>query len=357
MSRIRASRSRSLVVYSLVVAMLLPSMTAALAQQESTGAPTGGPIRSQATLSMLVFPLRDETDARGDLDRIVTQALARALEQVGAFDAQVFSMNSPSAVRQVDEGVLRTEDVAAPYEAAAALAVGHALGVDIVLVGTVLERTVDEDTNVVSLTISGNTYEVAANVDPETGTPKAELEPFRPLFAVTGSSIERKIPHRGPATDLDKEAADDAGKKVAARMADVPQMPQTEKKKTFWKKWGKVLLVALVATGFALATNDEGGNPTDTAPPPTNPILSVENGVVRVSWGPPANPPRPILFYRVQRSLNNGPRVVVDDTAPVVFSVIDPVPQTGNLVQYFIQATYQGNIQSALAPSGVIVVP
>jgi len=359
MSRIRASRSMGSLVYALIIAMMLPSMTAVLGQPELAGAPGERPVRAQATLTMLVFPLRDETGAGEDLERVVTQALARALEQLGGFDAQVFARNSPSAMRQVEEGVLRTEDVTPPYEPSRAVAVGHALDVDLVLVGSIMERSVDPDTNVVSLTISGTTYEIVANVDPDTGTPRAELQPYRPLFAVTGSSIERKIPHRGPVADLDAEAAYDAAEKAAGRITGVRVVEKKVKKRKFLDKWGTVLLVTLVAVGFAMAGSDGDGGGGEAAPPPTNLAKSMRNGGVELTWGPPLNPPRSILRYHVQRTVNSGPR---DDVAggfidPSQFSVIDFDVQPGDRVAYFIRVMYEGNVYSQWVSFGVYIVP
>ncbi len=347
MSRIRASRTRGLVVWALIAGMLLPSLTAVLGQPEP-GAAAGTP------MSVLVFFLRDETGVGADLERIVTQSLARALAQVGGFDAEVFEMNSPSATRQVEEGVLRTEDIMPPYEPTSAVAVGHALGADIVLVGAILERTFDAETNVVSLTISGTTYAVAANVDPETGTPKAELQAYRPPFGVTGSSVERKIPYRGPVTDLDREAADDAAQKAAARITGVAVVEKKVKKKTFWEKWGRVLVIGLVVGGFALAASDEENESRNDSPPPTNLAMTRQNQGVQLSWGPPANPPREIFRYQVQRRVNNGPRHDVDGglVLPTQFSVIDFDVHVGDRIEYFIRVKYVGNVSSPLVRIG-----
>jgi hypothetical protein len=359
MSRIRASRTRGLVVWALIAGMLLPSITAVLGQPEA-GVATEGLTRPFEPLSVLVFPLRDETGAGADLERIVTQALARALAQVADFEAEVFEMNSPSAVRQVEEGVLRTEDITPPYGPTSAVAVGHALEADVVLVGAILGRTYDAETNVVSLTISGTTYEVAANVDPETGTPKAELQAYRPPFGVTGSSVERTIPYRGPVADLDREAAEDAAQKAAARISGVAVIEKKVKKKTFWEKWGRVLVIALAVGGFALAASDGGEKQADKAPPPTSLAITRQNDGVRLSWGPPVDPPKDVFRYHVQRSVNNGPREDVGASGGLVlpqqFSLIDFDVQVGDRVEYFIRTKYVGNVNSPFRSFGTYIV-
>ena len=358
MTRIRASRSTGVVAYALITALMLPSMTAALAQPLSTGAPAPGPITSQATLSMLVFPLRDETGVGEDLGRIATQELARALEQTGGFDAQVFAMNSPSATRHVEEGVLRTEDITPPYEPSSAVTVGYALGVEIVLVGSIIERKLDRDKNVVSLTISVTTYEVAANVDAETGTTKAELKPYRPLFAATGTSVERKIPHRGPITDLDTEAAAAAAKKAAAHVSGEAPAPTKPKKRKFLDRWGAAALIVLAVAGFALAAGGGDERPAaDATPPPTNLATTLQTGGVRLSWSPPANPPRSIMRYHVQRRLNNGPQHDISGglLEPWQLWVIDFDVSAGDRLEYFIRVEYQGNVNSPYVSFGTLI--
>ena len=358
MTRIRASRSRALVVYAVITAMMLPSVTGAFAQPESAAAPARGRAAGQATLSMLVFPLEDQTGTGEDLQRIVTQELARALEQVGGFDAQVFAMNSPSASRQVEEGVLRTEDITPPYEPPAAVTVGEALGVDVVLVGSIVERTVDPGRSVVSLTISGSTYAVAENVDPDTGTPKAELKPFSPLFAAKGSSVERKVPLRGPITELDREAAMDAAKKAAQSITGIVPEPEKPRKREPLRKWAKVILPLIVVLGFALAASGGDDGPAEAAPPPVSLAFSRQNQGVLLTWGPPQNAPRPVMRYRVERSVNNGPRGLVDGglVLPTQFSLIDFDVEVGDRIEYFIQAIYQGNVASDFVTFGTLVV-
>jgi hypothetical protein len=337
--------------------MILPSMTAVLAQTESGARPAV----DRATLSILVFPLRDETGVGEDLERVVTQALARALEQIGGFSAHVFAVNSPSAMRQVEEGVLRTEDITPPYDdPRSAILVGHALGAEAVLVGSVMERTVDPDTDVVSLTISGTTYEVGPNVDPDTGTPKAQLTPYRPLFGVTGTSLERSVPHRGPVLDLDREAAADAAKKAAAQISGTPEEPKKKKKRRkFLDRWGPALLALAVAVGIAAAASDGDNEPADVAPPPTNLAMGQQNQGVRLSWGPPINPPRNILRYHVQRRVNSGPQHDIGQALvlPTQFSVIDFDVQTGDSIQYFIRAKYVDNMNSPFVTFGTFIVP
>ncbi|MFQ6096418.1 MAG: hypothetical protein ACE5O2_01740, partial [Armatimonadota bacterium] len=142
------TRMPALLIAALVTAPLLGLAAFAAGQNEPASAAPIGP-----TQTILVFPFDDETDSGRDLGPLVTACFARALADAPGLEAESFHPNSPTARRRVDEGLLRTEDILPPYDPKSAVAIGAALGADIVLMGTVVERTVDEETGLVSLTV------------------------------------------------------------------------------------------------------------------------------------------------------------------------------------------------------------
>ncbi|MFQ6131623.1 MAG: fibronectin type III domain-containing protein [Armatimonadota bacterium] len=350
MSRIRNSRATGPLVVLLATALLAPLVTPVLAQG---GAAAGA-------VHILVFPLEDESSAPRDMSDMATRCLARALDDTEKYTVEVFSRHSPTARRKVDEGVLGSEDIVPPYGPRTAVNIGRAFDADEVLLGTVVDRQMDEATNVVAVTITGRTFVVAANVEPTTGTPLEQITADR-SFGVTGSSRERRI-FGGDPSLLDKEACDDAGAKIAEVLAgEKPPEPEpvVPKKKGFWQKWGWV--VAVLGVGIIVAAAQGNDRRAQAPPAPRNLVWSktVTDEIV-LQWDPPLNPPGTVLRYRIDRSLNNAAWQRID--GGVVLGGATDFTDTAapgfppGTVKYRIRAEYAGGGVSAFVGTGDIPI-
>jgi len=351
MGRIRNSPATRPLVALVAAALLAPLVTPVSAQ---VGPPPG-------TVHILLFPLEDESGAPRDLSNVATRALARALDDTEKYTVEVFNRHAPTARRKVDEGVLGSEDIVPPYGPRAAVNVGRAFGADEVLLGTVVERQMATEKSIVSITLTGRTFIVAANVEPSTGAPLTQITPDR-SFGVKGSSRDRRAFAGDPAL-LDQEACDDAGSKIAEVLAGVKPPPEVlapQKPKGFLKKWGWLLALAAVGIGVGVGGgHGERGAPPAPAPRNLSWHWTVTNQIV-LEWDPPLNPPQPVLRYRIDRSLNSaawqridggvvlGGAISFTDTAAPGFP-----PGT---VKYRIRAEYGGGTVSQFVETGVIPI-
>jgi hypothetical protein len=356
MTCIRSSRTRALLLSGLLALGLT-----AIAAGKDGPAPT--PAVLGPTQSVLVFPFADETGTGGDLSAVVTGCVTRALADAPGFQAESFHANSPTARRRVDEGVLRSEEILPPYSAKSAVAIAAALDADIVLMGTVVDRKVDEQTGVVSLTLSGTTYLVRDNVDPTTGQPVPELKPDKKL-GVTGTSKGRRG-GGGRLGTLERSAADDAAAKVVEVLAGGKPVTAPAKKKPFLKKWGYILMGAGIVVAIISATADSGKSPAAGAPPPTNLSTGIVNpGApgqgIQLNWAEPPLPHPTVLQYAVRRSVNGGAfqALAASPMPPTQFSVTDFDVLPNQQIEYQIRAEYTNPTkQSAWVSFGAVQVP
>lgn len=351
MSRIRNSPATRPAVALLATAIVVPLVTPVLAQ----------PVAPPAARQILVFPLVDESSAPRAMSDLATRSVARALDDTERYSVEVFSRHAPTARRKVDEGVLGSEDIIPPYEPRAAVSIGRAFAVDEVLLGTVVDRTLNEATNVLSVTVTGRTYVVADNVEPATGAPLPQIT-VASSFGVTGASRERRVAPRDPDL-LDQEACDDAGAKVAEVLAGVKPPEPTEepkKRKPFLRKWGPLLALLVIAVGVAIAGGDDARAPL---PGPRNLVWSITvTDQILLQWDAPGNPPSPVLRYRIDRSLNSAAWERIDGGAVLGgatdFTDTDaPGFPSGSTVEYRIRAEYSGNRVSSFVETGPISIP
>ncbi len=272
-------------------------------------------------VTLLVVPFEDQTGAvrgPGRLDFVtsVTNAVVTALREAKGeggrrlFDPFVFSPTSPQTLRALEDGRLTPGVVQGEKDKYACIQIAAALGYETVLFGSISEYEYQERPAQVTLTLSGEAYDVFGNYDPKRGV-KAEVTPAA-NFAVRGTSPFR--PHaRGQERQLHRLAVKNAAYKVASVMAGKRTKYPSKPKRS--KKIGQWLMVAAVigALAFLVNNNKDEGRPTFVGPaPPRHLRVDRDETSIRLSWDPPIEQAGlALLGYRLERSEGGGPFVVI----------------------------------------------
>lgn len=303
MSSLRKSRRVRALTYILVAAMVLPLTPWAVGT-----ACAQGDVRS-----VLLFKVVDESSSRlPELPRMATDALQMAIDAVPGLECTEFSRNSPLVRRAALEGRVLPAHVEAGVSGARdAVMIGHALGVDTVVLASAQSYRTKQNPRSVEIILSGQAYDVDSNYDAEAGGARVELAVAQ-AFGVVGQS--RRVPgYRGSDRPLAREAIDDAAYRVAkvlsgASISEVAKPKPPAKKKS---KIGKYLAIAVIVGGLAWAVSSSGGGgaagPSPDAIPPTALPLQVEGtDTIRCKWNAPTGTSYTILRYHLQRSVNGG---------------------------------------------------
>ncbi len=270
-----------------------------------------------AAKTVLVFPVTNASGSGpGNLADRASGVLTMALDADRSYEGMQFTSTSPSVRRAVSEGRIRQVDVEeGVQDIGTALSMGSALGADYIVLSTIQSYTVKDNPSSVELILSGQMYEVPANINPTTGEPIAEPKVFR-AFGVSGASTVR-AKYTGPEDVLAQEALRDAAAKAAASLAGRADVGQVKAKKSTsgGYKW---LLLGLLVAGAAIAIGGSGGgdggavvNPD--ALPPTNLRMEQANDAVGLHWTEPTATTLTVLRYQIERLIDNPP-----------FSRIDP---------------------------------
>lgn len=300
----------------------------------------------EPTHMLLVFPVLDRSDAGyPDAAGRMTAALQMAIADATGLRCAEFSSSSPMVRRAVKEGRIRSVDVEAEVaDAVAAVQIGYALGVDEVCLAMITAITVQEEPRRIEVVLSGQCYDVASNIDPDSRQ-VVERPVVSNSFGVSGQSRER-ADYRGSDGPLLHEAIRAAahaaaqvlaGKSVA-EMAEAAPRPPSEA-----MRWliGAVVLVALgVIAHNATSHPATGPSPEAVAPRPLS--MDVEPTSIRLHWQPPQGTSLVVLRYEVRRQVNNGAWNLIDngnvDANDTSFPDFDV--QGGNVYAYSIRAQY-----------------
>jgi len=245
-------------------------------------------------VTLLLFPVNVEAeDAPADTSRWATTALQTALDELPGVTCLDFSRSSPLVRRAVAEGRVRTVDVEQRVtDPRLAIAIGNAMGVNMVLLATVQSYKLVPEPAQVELVLSGQLYDVKANFDPDTQEAKPEPQVFRAL-GVVGRSQPRAR-YTGPEGVLVREALRDAAYRAAQLAGGTPAeklgAAPAPKKDKAWR-W---FLLAAVVVGLAAAANAgterEPSGPTPAEYKPRNLVAEVQpagQNSIRLTWLPP----------------------------------------------------------------------
>lgn len=329
-------------------------------------APLGiGPALAQgANKSVLVFPLANAAEgAAADIGEQAATALTVATGDVPGMEALQFSSGSPVVRRAVGEGRVRQVDVeAGDRDLATSLTIGHALKVSYILVGSVQSLVKKEGPVSVEVILSGQLYDVAGNLNPDTAEPVAEPKVFR-AFGVSGASAPRDR-YTGSDAALVQEALKDAAFKAAQTLSGRAVESGTaaaQKKKSSAYKW---VLLGLLVAGLALAANNsndgDNGGGSPQALPPRNVTLEEQDGPgIRITWQEPTGTTLTLLRYQVERSVDGSSFARVD---PGTLGPGTNFLNDFNLIvgrhayQYRVRALYTSGGPSPYALSGPLIV-
>lgn len=298
---------------------------------------------------LLLFPVIDQS-ASGfdDLDTRMTQYLQMSLNEVAGMRVAEFSRSNPLVLRAVDEGQIRAVDLQTDVtDPISAIQMGYALNADEVCLATITSVDVAEDPMKVDVLLSGQCYDVMANVDEDTMQVAERPTPIN-SFGVSGASNVREG-YDGAVGPLLRESMRDAARAAAQVLAGQPaeQMAEDRERKRDDTSWRWIAAVALIA-GLLIATDDAGedeaAGPSPEALPPRPLPLQIEPAAIELFWQPP-NSTLTLLRYDIQRSTDGGQtwnpapgsqgNVLPDDTDFADFSVVE-----GQTYQYRIRAQY-----------------
>ncbi len=342
-----ATRSRKLVgpisilLAGLMLALTVP--TSVLPSAEADG---------QNRL-LLLFPVLDRSDSGyEDVSLRATDYLQMALDGVPGLSVTEFSVTSPSVLRAVEDGQIRSVDLEAEItDPVTAIRIGYALNADEVCLATVTSIDTKDEPLRVEVLLNGQCYEVAANVDAQT-LQVSERPVAINTFGVSGSSRAREG-YAGSLPPLVREAlrgaADKAAQVLAGKPAEEMVAEEQESKSLRW-----VAAALLVAALIIAAQDADDDAPTGPAPDALAPVpvrLEPEPAAIRLIWEEP-NTTLTILRYEVQRSTDSGAtwnpvpgsqgNVLPGDTSFPDFDV-----QEGVTYMYRIRARY-----TTCGPSG-----
>lgn len=291
--------------YVLVAAMLLPLLPCALpfAQAEERGR------------TILLFGVTDETSSDlPELKKLATDAVQMAVDAVEGLECTEFSRTSPLVRRAVLEGrVLPTQVESGPTSPKDAVGIGHALGVDTVLLTSIQSYRSTTEPRSVEVILSGQAYDVRDNYDEEAGEARRE-ESIAPAYAFGVVGTSRKIPgYEGSDRLLAREALSDGAYRVAkvlngASISEVAQPKPEPRKENKAVKWLAVAAIVglLVWAVSSAGDKDETGPSPDAIPPTPQPLQVVGTNTIVIRWDPPTGTSFEVLRYELQRSVNGG---------------------------------------------------
>lgn len=296
MHAIRSHRSTRITAWFLsicVIGTLIPITTANAAQSQS----------------VLLFPVIDESDSGlKSLAGNVTDELQLALDSTPVFACTQFSPHSPLVRRAVAEGRIRQVDVEAAATASPSLAIfmGNALGFDQVVLGSVQSFTVQEEPRQAKVIVSGQAYDVDANVDETTEEVIEEPVVLR-AFGVSGTS-EEKAGYKGSIAPLTSEAIRSAAYKAAMTLAGSPvtEAPKEKEEADSWKWIMYALALGLLVVGISNAGDDDDPEPglAEQPEPVRNLTLQQLQTNIRVRWDPPTTTTLERLQYQIWRQVD-----------------------------------------------------
>ncbi|MBP8951019.1 MAG: fibronectin type III domain-containing protein [Armatimonadetes bacterium] len=263
--------------------------------------------------TVLLFSVSDES-ASGlpELRKVATDSLQMAIDQLAQLECTEFSRTSPLVRRAAAEGrVLPTQLELGPSNPRDAVAIGHALNVDTVVLASIQSYRSTQQPRAVEVIISGQAYDVKPNYDEEAGDPVAKPQVAQ-AFGVVGTS--RKLPgYQGSDRPLAREAIDEAAYRVArvlsgATISEVAKpTPKAAKKSSGTKILAYLAAVGLLAYLVSESGGDDATGPSPDAVPPTVLPLQVEGtDTIRLRWQEPTGTSFTVLRYQIQRRVNNG---------------------------------------------------
>jgi len=354
MTRLRCSGLARNVSYTLIAALLFGII-----------APSGSIISGRAAAqtgakTILAFPAVDESEEGnlGDVAARVTSALALAGRDQATVDLEVFSPSSPMVRRALADGSLRAADIDAPKDAANALIIGQAFRVDSVILLSVQSLTLSGDPRSAEIAVMGTEYDVASNVDADTGAIVAS--PTGNTFGVSGVAKGRQA--GGDDTGLIRLAAKNAADKImhvlSGKSAEefVERGTQPKKRSNTWR-W---LAVALVIGALVAVTSGGGDDepvPADETIPTQRSAKATTDGIL-LTWRAPTTT-KIIYKYEIQRSADggvfvriDGDKVGPDDTRFTDFDIT-----AGTAYVYQIRVLYTDGYTSQWATFNQVVAP
>ncbi len=356
MTRLRCSRLGRNLSFMLIAALLIGII-----------APSGSILSARAVAqpgakTLLAFPAVDESDEGnlGDVAARVTAALALAGQGQQALDLEVFSPSSPMVRRALADGSLRQADIDAPKDAANALTIGQAFRVDSVVLLTIQSLTLSGEPRAAEIAVMGTEYDVASNVDADTGAIVAS--PSGNTFGVSGSAKSRQA-RGGDDASLIRAAARNAADKImhvlSGKSAEefVERGAKPQKRSNGWR-W---LALALVVGAIVAATSGGGGNdgpaPGDETIPTRRSARATGDGIL-LTWVAPTTS-KTIFRYQIQRSADGGVFVRIDDdkigASDTRFTDFDITPGTAYVYQ--IRVLYTDGYVSDWATFNQVVAP
>lgn len=313
--------------------------------------------------TVLVLPVTVAAEgAPLDLSESAAGALTMALDDIRDYNAMQLSPTSPSVRRAISEGRIRQVDVQEGVgDIATALSMAAALKTDMVVMATIQSYTATDTPAAVELIMSGQMYDVAANINPTTGLPVAEPKVLR-AFGVSGASTQRAR-YTGREIVLAQEAVRDAAVKAAQTLTgttDVTQITTTRKGKNTTQKW---LLLGLLLAGAVIAISsggdDGGAAPSPDALPPANVTLEPDDTAVRITWSAPANTSLQVLRYQIERSVDGAGFQRIDPgiLGPGSVFLLDTETLAGrHAYQYRMRTIYTSGDISPWVNTGTIIV-
>jgi hypothetical protein len=319
----------------LVLTALLPPGTIITKRADAQG----------ARKVVLAFPATDESEQKnlGEVAARLTSALALAGREAHGTDLDVFSATSPVVRRALADGTLRSIEVEAAKDAATALTIGRALRVDSVVLVGVQSLKIAGEPRAAELAVVGTEYNVAANLDKETGA--LASEPKGTTFGVSGSRGRAQ----GDDAELIRAAARDAAFKITHVLSGGTAEEyverggaQPQKKSNMWQ-W---VAIGLVVVGVIAATTIKGKRknvgPAATDLIPTRRTVRATANGVQLSWAPPATTEKTIFKYQIERSDNGLDFVRIDNeqVGPTATSFTDFNVISGHAYVYQIRVLY-----------------
>jgi len=349
---IRLSRLTRTVSGLVIVALILPLVPWSIRPCEA---------QVDYVQRVLLFAVVDNTDAGiKDLSRLATNKLQVALNDSDEIVCTEFDRTSPIVQRAISEGqLLPAYAQAAPTEPAAAITIGHILGMDGVIIATLQALEIQRQPRQVEVTLRGQYFLVGPNYDLEADQPQAAIE-AKSTISLTGLS-RTLVNYEGSNRPLVRGALADAAYKfqqiLAGRSAiEFPEgRAKPLEKKNKWKWLGPVLVVGALALLLSNKGNEREATP-EGAVPPTPTSLRVESNAIRLFWNPPPDTELILLKYQIQRSVNNSPWQYIDHgncdsgrTSWPDFDVSDD-----NIYQYRIRSVYTNQAWSGWVQFGPV---